>query len=172
MESNIEDRQANIKKVELPNGETYAYREAGDNTKKTLLMIHGNASSSYWLQFLFPYLANDYRIVAPDLRGYGYSTYNKPITTLDDFADDLKFFCDALGLKDFALFGWSMGGGISMKFAAKYPEYVDRLVLHNSLGPSGYPLKKIDSEGKPTEERCQTKEDTDAHPAVVGTLKR
>ncbi|KUK83690.1 alpha/beta fold hydrolase [Petrotoga sibirica] len=156
-----------LKKVELPNGETmgYRYKQGGE---KTLLLVHGNMTSSkHWDVFMEAF-DSDYTIYAPDLRGFGISTYNNPIDSLDDFKEDLKLFVDELGLSKFDLMGWSTGGGVCMIFAADYPSYVDKLILMESVGTRGYPILKKDGEGKPIkDEFLKTKEEIAQDPVQV-----
>jgi len=148
-----------LKKVELPNGETmgYRYKQGGE---KTLLLVHGNMTSSkHWDVFMEAF-DSDYTIYAPDLRGFGISTYNKPIDSLDDFKEDLKLFVDELGLSEFDLMGWSTGGGVCMIFAADYPSYVNKLILMATIGTRGYPILKKDEKGEPIKgEFFKTKEE-------------
>ena len=75
---------------------------------------------------IFPQFTNKYRVVAPDLRGYGHSTNHTPITNADGFIEDLILFFDHLKLTKFALLGWSTGGGVAMKFAARHSDYVNK----------------------------------------------
>jgi len=159
------EAQFEIKKVELPNGETFAYRDVGTGSK-VIVFVHGALlSSASWLQII-PKFTDKFRVVAPDLRGHGKSSYNNPVKSHDENAEDLKLFVDAIGLKKFYLVGWSMGGGISMKFTANYPEYVERLILHNSMGVQGVPRTKVE-DGKPTTERITSEEDAINHPHSV-----
>lgn len=137
-----------INKVELKNGETigYRHREGGN---KVLILVHGNMTSSkHWDVFMEAF-DSEYTIYAPDLRGFGTSTYNKPINSLDDFKEDLKDFVDSIGIRNFDLMGWSTGGGVCMIFASDYPEYVNKLVLMESVGTKGYPIFRKDENGKP-----------------------
>jgi len=156
-----------LKKVNLSNGETmgYRYKQGGE---KTLLLVHGNMTSSkHWDVFMEAF-DSDYTIYAPDLRGFGISTYNNPIDSLDDFKEDLKLFVDELGLSKFDLMGWSTGGGVCMIFAADYPSYVDKLILMESVGTRGYPILKKDGEGKPIkDEFLKTKEEIAQDPVQV-----
>ena len=111
--------------LELPNGETIAYREAGAG-EKTLLLIHGNMSSSIHWDVLIEQLEEHFRIYAVDLRGFGDSTYHSPINSIKDFADDVKAFVAQKGIAEFAVAGWSTGGGVALELAADLPEQVDR----------------------------------------------
>jgi len=124
-------------------------------------------SSKHWDVFMEAF-DSDYTIYAPDLRGFGISTYNNPIDSLDDFKEDLKLFVDELGLSKFDLMGWSTGGGVCMIFAADYPSYVDKLILMESVGTRGYPILKKDGEGKPIkDEFLKTKEEIAQDPVQV-----
>nr|WP_279326080.1 alpha/beta hydrolase [Bacillus sp. FJAT-47783] len=143
----------------MPNGETIGYRER-DGGQQVVLLVHGNMISSYHWDLAFEHLDERFKLYAIDLRGQGTSTYVTPIGALKDFATDIKLFVDALKLSSFSVVGWSMGGGISMQFAADYPEYVEKLVLLSSMSTRGYPLYKVNSFGKPIlTERLQSKEE-------------
>jgi pimeloyl-ACP methyl ester carboxylesterase len=152
-------RKVELKSVKLPNGETLGYRER-EGGDKVVLLVHGNMISSKHWDLVFENMDKTYKLYALDLRGQGISSYNKPITSLKDFSEDVKLFVDALGLQKFSLVGWSMGGGVSMQFAADYPDYVEKLVLLASLSTRGYPLYKVNEYGQPVwTERLKTKEE-------------
>jgi pimeloyl-ACP methyl ester carboxylesterase len=137
-----------LKSLQLPNGETYAYREAGKGDK-VLVLVHGNMSSSLWWDLLIEALEDKYKIYAPDIRGFGDSTYNSPIKSMKEPATDLKLFADGLGLKDFAIAGWSLGGPFVMQFAIDYPGYINKMILIEAGSIKGFQLPKTDAEGKP-----------------------
>jgi pimeloyl-ACP methyl ester carboxylesterase len=152
-------RKVELKSVKLPNGETLGYRER-EGGDKVVLLVHGNMISSKHWDLVFENMDETYKLYALDLRGQGVSSYNKPINSLKDFSEDVKLFVDALGLQKFSLVGWSMGGGVSMQFAADYPHYVEKLVLLASLSTRGYPLYKVNENGQPVwTERLKTKEE-------------
>ncbi len=136
------------KRITLANGETYAYLEQGVGTQ-TLVLIHGNLSSSLYYQPLLDRLAADIRVLAPDLRGFGDSTYAKPVTSLAELADDLRLFLDALGIARAAICGWSLGGGVAMALAAASPDRVEKLILIDSTTHRGYPIFKKDAAFRP-----------------------
>ncbi len=131
----------------LKNGEKLAYLEQGKGDK-TLLLVHGNLSSGVYYTPLLERIPEDIRVLTPDLRGFGDSTYNKRALVLSDYAEDLKLFLDAKGIKKIDLVGWSLGGGVAMAFAAVYPEMVDKLVLIASTSHKGYPIFKKDANGQ------------------------
>lgn len=127
-----------FKKVNLPNDETLTYRER-EGGEQPVLLVHGNMTSSLHWDVLMEKMDARYKLYAVDLRGFGGSTYNKRITSIKDFASDVKLFVDAIGLKDFSLIGWSTGGAVGMQFAADYPGYCQKLVLLASASTRGYP---------------------------------
>lgn len=142
----IED-SISLSEVLLPNGETYTYREKGKGDK-AIVLVHGNLSSSIVWDLLMEALPGDeYRIVAPDLRGFGDSSYYEPIASVKDFSEDLRAFVDSLGLNKFVLMGWSLGALIALQFTADHQDYVSHLVL---MGASTHAIAipKLDSEGK------------------------
>ncbi|WP_102261793.1 intracellular short-chain-length polyhydroxyalkanoate depolymerase [Mesobacillus jeotgali] len=144
----MEKTAVELKKVDLQNGETIAYRERDGGTKNVLL-IHGNMTSSKHWDILIDQMDPEYKIFAVDLRGFGESSYHKPIMSIKDFSDDVKMFVDEIGLKDFALVGWSTGGAVGMQFAADYPGYCEKLVLLASASTRGYPFFGTSEEGLP-----------------------
>lgn len=156
-----------LQTVELPNGETIAYRQAGSG-EQTLLLIHGNMSSSLHWDLLFSELEDRYRLYALDLRGFGSSSYHHPIDSLRDFADDVVSFVDAIGIDRFAVAGWSTGGGVALELAAELPERVQRVILIESVGVKGYPMFQKDAQGQPLLDRpLRTREEVAADPVQV-----
>lgn len=136
-------QEAKLLSIELSNGETLGYRER-DGGEQVLLLVHGNMNSSKHWDLVLENLDPKFKVYAVDQRGFGISTYNKPIESLQDLSEDLKLFVDAIDLKRFSLAGWSTGGGVVMQFAADYPEYVEKLILLDSMSTRGYPFYETD----------------------------
>jgi pimeloyl-ACP methyl ester carboxylesterase len=136
------------KKVVLANKEEYYYLEV-ENDKPTLILIHGNMSSSVHYMPLIERLSDQFHIYAMDLRGFGDSSYKEPIESLEDFSDDVNLFMDALSIDKAHIAGWSTGGAIALKFAAKYSEKTDKIVLIESASYRGYPIFKKDENYQP-----------------------
>ena len=117
-----------------------AYYRLGDLSRRKLLLIHGNASSA---AFFFPtalQLAEHYDVAAPDLNGFGdtqASPVNSP-TALTDWAEDIDAFAQALGFDRFALLGWSLGGGVVMRYTQLHPEKLTHLILLSPMSPYGF----------------------------------
>jgi pimeloyl-ACP methyl ester carboxylesterase len=72
-----------------------------------------------------------FRVIAPDIRGFGESQPPAP-WTMDEMADELHSLLDSRGIQNCAVAGVSMGGYIGLQFWSKYPQQVDRLVLANT----------------------------------------
>lgn len=137
-----------MKKVDLPNGESIAYREREGGVKNVLL-IHGNMTSSKHWDLLIDKMDPAYKIYALDMRGFGESSYHKANLSIKDFSDDVKLFVDEIGMKDFSIIGWSTGGAVGMQFAADYPGYCEKLILLASASTRGYPFFGTSPEGLP-----------------------
>jgi pimeloyl-ACP methyl ester carboxylesterase len=108
----------------------------------TLVLVHGLGSSALSLSPLLKRLAPHFgRVVAIDLLGHGENeSPTKPVaveTVYELFAQQLK----GIGDEPFALYGSSLGGGFSLRFAIEYPECVSRLAL---TSPAGAPLRQTD----------------------------
>jgi pimeloyl-ACP methyl ester carboxylesterase len=156
-----------LQSVELENGERIYYRESGSG-EIPFVMLHGNMTSSVHLDVLFDRMPNELRVIAPDLRGFGESTYKNEINSLEDFADDVIEVINQLGIGEFYLGGWSTGGGIAMEIAAKLPNRVLGLVTIESVGIQGYPMFKKDEQGQPIiGEFIHTKDEIAADPVQV-----
>lgn len=156
-----------LNSVELSNGETIGYRKVGKGNK-VLVLVHGNMSTSKHWDTVMESMPNEYTTYAIDMRGFGISSYNTPANSLRDFSVDLKLFVDTIGLNKFNLAGWSTGGGVAMYFAIDYPEYVEKLILVESVGIKGYPMFKKDENGKPIlGELISTKEEIERDPVQV-----
>ncbi|WBW49964.1 alpha/beta hydrolase [Peptoniphilus equinus] len=84
-----------------------------------LVLIHGNFSSSVFFTELIDRLKGTYRIIAPDLRGFGESSCHHPITHMADFAADLKAMLNYLQVQPVAVLGWSLGGVVAMELSVQ-----------------------------------------------------
>lgn len=109
-------------------------------------------SSKHW-DVLIDSFADEYNLYAVDLRGFGFSTYRKPINSIKDFADDLALFVKALRLDSFILVGWSMGGAVSMQFTIDHPNVVEELILLASASTRGFPFFHLNERGESVRSR-------------------
>lgn len=117
-----------MKKVSL-NGAEMAFEEMGSGPR-TLLLIHGHPfDRTMWRPQFAPIARLGWRLVVPDLRGYGASGGATDKTTLDVFARDLIALLDHLGIDRAVAGGLSMGGQIVMELCRLYPERVAGILL-------------------------------------------
>lgn len=122
---------------ELPNGERIHYLDCGRGP--VVLFLHGSGSGASGhsnFKQNYPKLAErGYRVIVPDLVGYGYSS--KPEDKqyhLDFFVECIAQLLDALKVSRCSLIGNSLGGAIAIKFALDFPDRLDKLVL---MAPGG-----------------------------------
>jgi abhydrolase domain-containing protein 6 len=113
----------------------YLVREQAD-AKGTIVLVHGlGTSSSSWIKTL-KYLKRSHRIVALDLPGFGFSTAHpaRGFNTLEEHVDALSQLLAAVGEPSVVLVGQSLGGWISARYAARFPQRVQHLVLIDTAG--------------------------------------
>ena len=99
-----------------------------------VILIHGlGGYAENWGENVAA-LAAKHRVYVPDLVGFGLS--DKPIApyTLDYFAEFVKEFMLAVGIDRASMAGWSLGGAVSLQFASRFPDELDKLVLVSSAG--------------------------------------
>jgi pimeloyl-ACP methyl ester carboxylesterase len=116
-------------------GVSVHYQEAGPGSAPPVLLIHGFTASNFvWKDVLLPVAAAGYRVIAPDLVGFGFS--GKPENgqyTIDAQARMITGLMDQLGIERATLLGSSYGGAIAATCALDYPERVERLVLVDAV---------------------------------------
>lgn len=160
-------KQYPVLKARIPSGETIAYRMCGSGAR-TVVLLHGNMSSSVHWQTTMEALEPYCRVIAPDLRGFGDSSYVKTFDSLRELALDVATFLSLLGIERCAVAGWSAGGGVAMELAAEYPSMVKKLILLDSVPLTGYPMFRKDASGQPIlTELLKTKEDVAADAVQV-----
>jgi pimeloyl-ACP methyl ester carboxylesterase len=116
-------------------GVSTRYVDMGEG-EQAIVFIHGFSSSLYtWRACLAP-LSEDYRVLALDLKGFGYSGKPPSDYTIADYVEFVVHFMDALSVDKATLCGNSMGGNIAWRTALAHPERVDKLIL---VDASGYP---------------------------------
>lgn len=110
------------------------YREAGPADAPVLLLLHGFPTSSHMFRDLMPLLTDRYRVVAPDLPGFGFTT-SPPATTFaytfDHLAEVTDRFTQALGLARYALYIFDYGAPVGLRLALAHPERVTALITQN-----------------------------------------
>lgn len=110
------------------------YREAGPANAPVILLLHGFPTSGHMFRNLIPELSTRYRVIAPDLPGFG-QTRSPPRGTFeysfDTMADVLERFVDAIGLIRYALYIFDYGAPTGLRLAMKHPERVTAIITQN-----------------------------------------
>jgi len=98
-----------------------------------MLCLHGGAAHAHWFDFVAGAFTADYHVRALDQRGHGESQWaDPPSYSYERYAADLAEVVEKLDLRDFVLVGHSMGGTVSLEYAAAYPGRVAKLVIVDS----------------------------------------
>jgi pimeloyl-ACP methyl ester carboxylesterase len=110
------------------------YREGGRPDAPVILLLHGFPTSGHMFRNLIPTLADRYRVIAPDLPGFG-NTVAPPRAgfeySFDNLAEVIGSFVDALGLSRYALYIFDYGAPTGLRLAMKHPERVTAIVTQN-----------------------------------------
>jgi pimeloyl-ACP methyl ester carboxylesterase len=118
---NLKKGRLMVEKINVPitsihrieaDGVTVFYREAGPTDAPVVLLLHGFPTSSFQYRELIPRLADRYRVIAPDLPGFGFTEVPEKREykyTFDALANTILAFTDALHLKRYALYVFDYG---------------------------------------------------------------
>ena len=110
------------------------YREAGNPSKPTLLLLHGFPTSSHMFRDLIAELANEFHLVAPDYPGYGFSSMpnvDEFDYSFDNIARLMERFVDEVGLDRFSLYLMDYGAPVGFRLATSQPERIESLIVQN-----------------------------------------
>lgn len=110
------------------------YREAGPADAPVILLLHGYPTTSHMFRNLIPLLAANYRVIAPDLPGFGLTKApprGQFDYTFDAMATVLDGFTKALGLQRYALYLFDYGAPAGLRLATAHPERVTAMVSQN-----------------------------------------
>ena len=121
------------KRVDVDGLEVF-YREAGPADAPTLLLLHGFPSSSHMFRDLIPRLADTYRVIAPDLPGFGQSAMPARDAfgyTFDHLARVIDRFTEVVGLERFAIYVFDYGAPVGLRLATWHPERVTAIISQN-----------------------------------------
>ena len=132
--------------------ETWHYLEGGPADADVLLLLHGfGGDKDNWTRFS-KYLTGSYRVIAPDLPGFGYSTKHADWDySMTPQRSRMNEFVEALGLEKFHIAGNSMGGYLAAVYSHKYPAQVRSLALFNNAGinaPNESDMQRLVAKGK------------------------
>lgn len=110
------------------------YREAGDRDAPVVLLLHGFPTSSHQYRGLIDRLSDKYRVIAPDLPGFGFSDAPEAKSfgyTFDHVAEVIESFTDAIGLTRYALYVFDYGAPTGFRLAVSRPARVTALISQN-----------------------------------------
>lgn len=134
------------------------YRAAGDTSAPVVLLLHGFPASSFMFRELIPRLADHYRVIAPDLPGFGFTrvpTERNYVYTFDALAKTIDTFTDALKVKRYAIYVFDYGAPTGFRLAMAHPERITAIVSQNGnayeegLGDAWGPIRKYWAEPTP-----------------------
>jgi len=135
-----------------------AYRDEGEGDP--VVFLHGIPTNSYLFAKTVGPIAEDRRVIAPDMVSYGNSQvtedFDRSIRAQEVMVRGLIEELD-LGTVDFV--GHDLGGGVGLRYAAREPDAVDRLVLSNSVAYDSWPIETITDPGLPESARENSIED-------------
>ncbi|EMA38631.1 alpha/beta fold hydrolase [Halococcus hamelinensis] len=131
-----------------------AYRddgpESGAADEPPVVFLHGIPTWSFLWRDIAPAVAEDRRVIVPDLLGYGNSAmadgFDRSIRAQEAMLDEL--FAD-LGLDRVSLVSHDIGGGVALRYAAHHPDRVDELVCSNAVCYDSWPVEFISNLGLP-----------------------
>jgi pimeloyl-ACP methyl ester carboxylesterase len=139
-----------VHKVEADGVEVF-YRAAGNPSAPVLLLLHGFPASSFMFRELIPRLADQYRVIAPDLPGLGFTEVpeeRKYLYSFEALARTLEAFTDALGLNRYAIYVFDYGAPTGFRLAMSHPERITAIISQNGnayeegLGDAWGPIRK------------------------------
>ncbi|WP_373321101.1 alpha/beta fold hydrolase [Paraburkholderia flagellata] len=110
------------------------YREAGDPSAPTIVLLHGFPTSSFMYRNLIPMLADRYHVIAPDLPGFGFSESpdrTQYTYTFDHLAQTMDHFTETLHLDKYALEVFDYGAPVGWRLAAEHPERITAIISQN-----------------------------------------
>lgn len=111
------------------------HRESGPKDAPVILLLHGFPTAGHMFRDLMPALSDRYRVIAPDLPGFGNTVSPKRgggfEYSFENLAKVIEGFVDALGLRRYAIYIFDYGAPTGLRLAMKYPERVSAIITQN-----------------------------------------
>src|ERR1700729_1369100 len=110
------------------------YRESGPATAPVILLLHGFPTAGHMFRDLIPLLSGRYRVIAPDLPGFGNTKApprGKFDYTFDNLAKVIDGFIEAIGLDRYALYIFDYGAPTGLRIAMAHPARVTAIISQN-----------------------------------------
>lgn len=124
-----------LHKFATVNGRQIFYREAGDTSNPTIILLHGFPTSSFMFRGLIPLLADHFHVIAPDYVGFGQSDAPSVADfdySFDALTDHVAGLIDQLGLSSYILYMQDFGGPVGFRLFARNPQAVTGFVIQNT----------------------------------------
>jgi len=109
-------------------------REAGPTDAPTILLLHGFPTAGHMFRDLIPQLSDRFRLVAPDLPGFGQSDMpdrSRFSYTFDNIAKVIERFTEVIGLSRFAIYVFDYGAPTGFRLAVSHPERITAIISQN-----------------------------------------
>jgi pimeloyl-ACP methyl ester carboxylesterase len=121
-------------KTQAVDGVKIFYREAGDPSRHTVVLLHGFPSSSHMFRDLIPELSGKYHVIAADMPGFGYS--DQPPSdqfdyTFDHIAEVMDRFLDLVGVNKYSIYIQDYGSPIGFRLFLRHPERIQAIITQN-----------------------------------------
>lgn len=139
-----------LTRIGLPTGVTLRVQLGGPEAGEPIVMLHGFPESHRTWRSVAPDLVRDFRVVAPDQRGFAGSDKPEGVEAYrtERIVEDLTALADALGLGRFTLVGHDWGGAVAWAAALKHPDRIARLAIVNAPHPLVFQKSLIDDEAQ------------------------
>ncbi|HST10834.1 MAG TPA: alpha/beta hydrolase [Terriglobales bacterium] len=115
-------------------GRKIFYREAGSINSPAILLLHGFPTSSHMFRNLIPALAGHYRVIAPDLPGFGFSEApdrKQYRYTFEQLAKTIDRFTQAISLDRYVIYVFDYGAPVGFRLALAHPERISAIISQN-----------------------------------------
>lgn len=128
-----------------------AYRDDGqEGNEPPVVFLHGIPTWSFLWRDIVPEIAENRRVITPDLLGYGNSAmedgFDRSIRAQEEMFADLL---DQLGIERVSIVSHDIGGGIALRYASHHPDAVEKLVCSNAVCYDSWPVEFISNLGLP-----------------------
>ncbi len=110
------------------------FREAGPKDGPVLLLLHGFPTSSHMFRELIPLLATRFRVIAPDLPGFGFTAVPEERGyrySFDSLAQTIGRFTEEMGIERYGMYVFDYGAPVGFRLAVAHPERVSGIVSQN-----------------------------------------
>ncbi len=139
-----------LARIALPTGVSLAVEQAGPEDGEPILFLHGFPESHRTWREMLPDLARDFRVIAPDQRGFAGSDKPQAVEAYkaDRIVEDIVALADALGHERFTLVGHDWGGAVAWLAALRHPDRIKRLIIANAPHPLVFQKSLIEDEAQ------------------------